>query len=143
MYYHGVYPHGGCGHFFYNKQGQRRWNHTQLVPWNFIDGVLAADDPKEFRRMPFQEKYPNGQAKIHHLDGWTALAFWDTSGDSRDGSNSVFFAKGTHDFVAMIKLSQENFSDIWDRISFRVFLFLEELADISPDEWDGLDKRYI
>jgi hypothetical protein len=39
---------------------------------------------------PQIEDAQSGEARIHHVEGWTVLAFWDRSGDSRPSSHSTF-----------------------------------------------------
>lgn len=63
-----------------------------------------------------------GLALIHHKDGWTALAFWDRSVDTRPGSNSVFLADGTHTFDQMVAIAKEHFPTVWQRFKFDVRL---------------------
>lgn len=36
----------------------------------------------------------SGKALLHHFDGFTVVAFWDRSVDSRSGSNSMFIVPG-------------------------------------------------
>lgn len=102
---------GQPGHYLWNpgmsdagfySQG-RGWPH---VPWERIDGVLA----------PQNVGQRHGASALHHLDGWTAWAFWDRTVDTRPGCNSIFFAEGTHDEAKMRELAQEHFPEIWARV---------------------------
>ena len=61
-----------------------------------------------------------GKAALHYKGGWTALAFWDRSVDSRPGSNSVFLAEGTHQFEDMVVLAQQSFPSIMQRFKFKI-----------------------
>lgn len=61
-----------------------------------------------------------GQALIHHKDGWTVLAFWDRSIDSRPNSNSNFLAKGIFDFEQMLALAREHFPEVISRFHFQI-----------------------
>lgn len=61
-----------------------------------------------------------GLAEVHHKDGYTALAFWDRTGDSRPGSNSVFLAEGTHDFAKMIEIAKRHFPTVFLRFKFKI-----------------------
>ena len=36
-----------------------------------------------------------GEAIIHHKNGWTALSLWDSTIDTRPGCSSTYLAKGT------------------------------------------------
>jgi hypothetical protein len=73
-----------------------------------------------------------GRASVHHKDGWTALAFWDRSVDSRGGSNSVFLADAIHDFEIMMALARENFPEVLDRLSFAVVDASGDAKDATP-----------
>lgn len=76
----------------------------------FLDGGLC---PKE--------QQIEGQALLHHLDGWTALAFWDRSMDTRPGSNSLFLAQGTFEFEQMLMIAEIHFPVIKSRFKFSIF----------------------
>lgn len=56
-----------------------------------------------------------GIAKIHHKNGWTAIALWDRSVDTRGGCNSTYFAKGDFSFEEMVKMAKERFSERWKK----------------------------
>ncbi len=55
--------------------------------------------------------------RLVHVQGWTALAFWDRSSDRRGGSNSAILAAGTLDFEAMVAIAADNFPSVWARIT--------------------------
>lgn len=74
-------------------------------PWGTnIDGGLCTKDI--------------GCAALHQKDGWTALAFWDSTIDSRPGSNSVFLAEGTFGFAEMCELAYKYFPEVASRIPY-------------------------
>lgn len=103
MYFGAV---GGPGHYMFTRRGQT--SQRSVGPWRSladIDGALTPDDDRT-----------HGADAIHHLDGWTAWAMHDYSQDRRGGSNSVFFAPGTHDREAMRSLAVEAFPTIVARI---------------------------
>lgn len=97
---------GETGHYLY-IDGKRQLS-TNIIPWDQVDGVLC----------PFNRKA--GSAKLHHKDGWTALAFWDYSIDKRPGSNSVFFIEGIHGFYHMIQFGKNYFPEIMKRFDFPI-----------------------
>jgi hypothetical protein len=82
------------------------------VPWDadLLDNKLC----------PSHSASPEGVAQLHHKDGWTALAFWDRSVDSRPGSHSTFFTEGTHDFTAMVEICKRDFPEVWARYPFEI-----------------------
>jgi hypothetical protein len=80
-------------------------------PWGLkIDGSLAPDAIGQIE----------GLALLHHKDGWTAVAFWDRTGDHRGGSNSVFLAKGEFTFDEMLDLAREAFPEIMKTFKFKI-----------------------
>lgn len=72
---------------------------------HYPDGTLA----------PAGTQY-QGIAKLHQKDGWTAIGFWDRTGDERGNSNSNFVVRGTYSFDEMCKLAQEQWPELWKRI---------------------------
>lgn len=110
VYYFGCWS--DPGHHLVNQNGNYV-DHTQ-IPWQKFDNVLCPDNRKE------------GTAKLHHKDGWTALAFWDYSVDQRSGSNSVFFVEALLSFETMLELSKALYPGIWKRIDFEVNLIKEK-----------------
>jgi hypothetical protein len=70
-----------------------------------VDGSLCPEGPQY-----------QGVAKLTQKDGWTAMGFWDRTGDSRGNSNSNFIVQGTYTFDEMVKLAQEAYPLIWKRI---------------------------
>lgn len=82
----------------------------RFLPWGYrIDAELC----------PSGEQV-EGAARLHHLAGWTALAFWDRSVDHRHGSNSVFIFRGELTFDDAVARAKEKFPDVWGRFQFEV-----------------------
>lgn len=52
-----------------------------------------------------------GQARLHHVEGWTIIAWWDRSGSNRPGSNVAFFVQGEHTFERALLYARERFPD--------------------------------
>lgn len=111
----------GCyldsGHHPWDENMERvhwKWNAevpVEGIPWGpELDNGLC----------PGHSASREGIAALHHKDGWTALAFWDRSVDTRPGSHSTFCIKGTYDFEEMKRLCQERFPKIWARYKFPV-----------------------
>ena len=69
-----------AGHFLWRKPGPRSsLTDLEQTPWGYaLDSKLAPAGPQI-----------EGRALCHHADGWTALAWWDRSVDSRPGSNAA------------------------------------------------------
>src|SRR6185503_6006072 len=64
-----------------------------------------------------------GKALVHHKDGWTALAFWDSSVDKRIGCVSVYVAQGEFTFDDMVEMAKTRFAKRWNKMQFTVELF--------------------
>jgi hypothetical protein len=81
-------------------------------------------------KSPHGWKRPDSQlegvCRLHHKDGWTALAFWDRSGDSRRNSCSVVIMKGEHDFATMVEIFEQEFPGIHARCTAK-FELVEEV----------------
>lgn len=87
------------------------------IPWDSygIDGKLCP--PGRGRGAANQQE---GVAALHHKDGWTALAFWDRTVDTRGGSNSAFLLEGEHDYTAALALARETFPEVFARLRFEI-----------------------
>jgi hypothetical protein len=90
----------------YSKDG----DFVRTNPWGFaIDGSLCPKGPEI-----------QGQALIHHKDGWTALSFWDRSVDGRGKCNSSLLALGALTFAEMVSLFKEHFPSVFGRFTFPI-----------------------
>jgi hypothetical protein len=103
----------GCidqsGHYLWGDPQRRSFDFSD-TPWDTqVDGGLC-----------MQGGQPQGQAVLHQKDGWTAIAFWDRSVDSRPGSNSAFLADKLLSFDEIVALSKERFPAVWKRFPFAV-----------------------
>lgn len=120
VYYFGAWGHPG--HYLWTPDGRTSWDAQRRLPWKDIDGPLAGDpaleDPRQCGRWD-SERQPEGQARLHYRDGWTALAFWDRSCDPRHGSNSALIARGEYTAAEMRTLFERSFPSVWQRICAR------------------------
>lgn len=116
----GVAGHRDAGHFYYDDRyrslGLGNRPDRQTGPWSPIDGALA---PREWDSRRAPEK-PQGVAALHHKDGWTALSFWDRSGDSRPASNSTFLFDGTLTFNEALAAARDHFPALFERFPFEI-----------------------
>lgn len=119
MFYFG--PWDRAGHFFFDENGRSVSDYPRYpVPWQAVDGVLQPKcDPKDPYRI---REEVEGEALLHHKDGWTALCFWDRSVDKRGACNSNYFAEGTFTFEQMVEMAKRRFSERWGRMAFDVRL---------------------
>ena len=116
VYFFGCW-NGRAGHYLFDPRGAS-YRHNGLIPWTNIDGSLCyGADEKGDADIHRQVE---GEAKLHHLDDWTALAWWDRSVDARYGSNAALFAKGTHTFDDMIHIMRNWFPSIMARFKYMV-----------------------
>lgn len=108
--------HYGCwndvGHYL--RESRYLYGDRKDLPWDNIDGGLCPD------KINGQIQ---GDAILHHRDGWTAISFWDRSVDSRGGSNSNFFAEGNHSFEEMVQIAKDKFPNIMSRFKFEIVEF--------------------
>lgn len=106
----------GYGHGVQHPDESSDYNFVYTNPWGVkLDGKLA----------PQVGTQTQGHALLHQKDGWTCIAFWDRSGDTRQGSNSAFLMEGTHTFDEMLKLAYEHFPVIFRRFGFPII-------DVTP-----------
>lgn len=96
--------HNEAGHYMYSSDGTDL-NRLQN-PWGtHPDGTLCPEGGQV-----------QGLALIHYKDGWTAMGFWDRTGDDRGNSNSNFLVKGSYTFEEMCELVKEAYPKLWKRI---------------------------
>jgi hypothetical protein len=106
--YFGVLVPKQAGHHLYDSVlGVRDTSLPPSLKEHHLDGGYCIYKPGQ----------PQGEALIHHLDGFTVMAMWDRTGDSRPGSSSTFVMEGTHAYPAMCRLASEAFPAVWKRLS--------------------------
>lgn len=77
------------------------------LPWKDIDGGLQPQCGGQ------------GEALLHHKDGWTALAFANDT-DDRRGGNSAFFFDAELDFDQALAAARERFPHVVERFAFEI-----------------------
>jgi hypothetical protein len=97
--------HTEAGHYLREPGYRQADRRSVITPFGSLDGTLCPTGGEQ-----------QGLAKLHHKDGWTAMGFWDRTGDTRMGSNSNFIVRGTYTFEEMCKLAQEQYPELWKRI---------------------------
>lgn len=104
--------YGSPGHGLNSpRTGYLRYDST---PWgNKLDGGLLTDDY-------YKEAHKGvlGAVKVHHKDGWTAIAFWDRSGDSRGGSNTAFLVAAHMTGEELFELARQQWAKVCTRPNF-------------------------
>jgi hypothetical protein len=110
----------GCwdavGHHYYDHWGRRndKTMPAGLRPEQLDCGYAPGAIQK---KSQFERSRPEveGEAALHHIEGWTVLSYWDRSVDARPSSNSSFVAKGTHSFAIMRAIALAQYAQIWKR----------------------------
>jgi hypothetical protein len=114
--------HRQAGHYMFNQQ--LRSAYPEEPPWSVdrgeVDAKLSPHESDCKSHHYCRCKQDEGKAVIHHKSGWTAMAFWDRSVDSRGGCNSAFFVEGTHNFAEMLAIVKEKFPTIMTRFKFDI-----------------------
>lgn len=110
VYFYGIQDRNRLGHSLWTPDLHRidplRWPGD--FPWQVQDLDGGMQPTGDYQLL--------GVARLHHKADWTAVSFWDRSGDARFNSNGSFVAKGTHNFAEMMALAVEHFSVIVDRV---------------------------
>lgn len=99
---------GQAGHYMWAAAGEHsvrlsRADYRRNVLGRF-DGLLCPEGSKQ------------GIVAMSFVQGHTALAFWDQTGDHRGGSSSTFFAEGVHSASAMLDAARISFPGIFERL---------------------------
>ena len=128
MFYFGPWDH--AGHYFFDERGREvREDREPGFPFGHEPGKVAVDgrlqpgcpDPSDRLRRKTRPEI-EGEAALHHIQGWTALCFWDRSVDTRGACNSNYFAEGTFTFDDIVAMAKERFAHRWDKMKFEVKL---------------------
>ena len=108
-YYFGYAGH--CGHVLIGGASSR-YDYMMLsrALGRHLDGGLCCG----------RDRQTEGQALLKHGGGWTAIAFWDRSGDPRPNSNTAFIVHGTLTFEQMIRVARHQHPLVWRRFTFPV-----------------------
>jgi hypothetical protein len=104
----------GClarvGHYLYTQSGEVLWKDAPFpFPISKLDGGF----------LPTGEQV---EGIVHHeiIGGWTVIAFYDRSVDSRLNSNSAFVIRGEKTKEEAIAAARSLFSGIFARFRFEV-----------------------
>lgn len=80
---------------------------TLPVTVTALDASFAPRDPRQ----------TEGRAAVHHVRGWTIVAWWDRAGDSRPNSNSAFLMKGEHTLSAVLLEAAAQYPELLPRFA--------------------------
>jgi len=115
---------GESGHFWHLHPDRSWETRLELEPLGCIDGVYAPRVGPDRRARPdlmeTRPEAPQGQAALVHVKGWTVLAYWDRSQDTRGASNSAFAVEGEHSFEDLLAAAKEQWPWVFERQKFTV-----------------------
>lgn len=132
-YYYGVWVGDESGHGLCSQDGRTVINNES--PW-----TIKELDTNWLHDEIGGQRQPEGIATLIHEIGWTALAFWDRSGDDRFKSRSVFVAQGTMTFAKIMVLFSKQFPEIVARPTFIIQLWNKALKQPNLIEEPELVK---
>jgi len=114
VFYFGCESPERLGHYLFHPgmRSVRRDEYPADWPWRQgeLDGKYAPHGKMED---------VEGRAAIVHHEGWTVMAMWDRSADSRHASNANFVARGELGFEQMVEVAKGHFPEVWERITDR------------------------
>ena len=122
--YFGCESKSHIGHFLYVPGMRSAYRLENDLPealrdWR-LDGTFAPHLPDCKKRYCECVRGVEGRATLQVVDGWTVLAFWDRSADSRGASNSAFLVRGVHEFEDAVRRARDAFPTVWERFGFPV-----------------------
>ena len=77
--------------------------------WSKIDTRFCPDKSQK-----------NGTYKHTQVDGWSIVAFWDNTIDSRPGSHSTFVVNEVIEATELLDRAREAFPKVFARYAFKV-----------------------
>lgn len=108
--YFGCLRAGNRGHAWYapglRPLPSRSWLSPTLRA--YIDAVFPPDDTEQVE----------GRYTVSHAHGFTVVAWWDRSGDSRRASNSAFVSPGRWGGESVVRAGLEAFPSIAQRMGY-------------------------
>jgi len=76
-------------------------------PWGYeVDGGLQPHEP---------QRHIQGHCKMNHKDGWTCLAWWDMTADSRPASCSAVAVDRDANLAEMLGILRNQFPEVLAR----------------------------
>lgn len=114
MFYFGCW--GSPGHFPFMKGGHhsREYANWPKSIWPRIDAGFCKRLPKSWDESSVKAE-PQCGYTLTVIDGFTILAWWDRTGDSRPNSNSALIMQGEHSAETMFRVGRADFPEIFQR----------------------------
>lgn len=94
----------GAGHYFRDPRGNRDAVDVKAQPFGYPDGTHQPDNGQE-----------QGPAALRHEKGWTILAWWDRTEDTRGNCCSALVFEGEHSFETMVQVLEKRFKRVYVR----------------------------
>jgi hypothetical protein len=110
-------PYASDGHQFYLRPWYSDYESRKWIPWSLgeldtrLASVLNPHVKDEYRR----QECPQGVVSVTYKENWTALSFWDRTGDQRGKSNSTFLIDSIVDFKEGIELARASWPQLFKR----------------------------
>lgn len=104
---------GAAGHYLHSRSGTVEYEKS---PWgrHLDTGILVSGADKYAR----PDTTPTQNYTVARKDGWTAIAFWDRSGDSRPNSNSAFLIAADVSDKELLAMARAQWPYIFARAGF-------------------------
>lgn len=107
VYYFGVIRTKNHSHCLYDDN-LVRISSCGIGPFEYIDSCLTPSDEIE------------GSFKLHYRGSWTAVSWWDRSGDYRPGSNSTVIVNRILSIEEMVQICKKYFFAVVERQNFDI-----------------------
>lgn len=100
---------GQPGHYL-RRPNRRLCFDGKAQPWGWdLDGGLCEGEKRQ---------RTDGTTWEHHKDGWSAVAFWDQSGDERGASCTVFLVQAEASRDQILEAARIQWPEVWNRPGF-------------------------
>jgi hypothetical protein len=122
-YYFGCWEHSG--HYWrspngYTDERKIEARIPEALRHGRVDSTFCPGYAGPYGRRSCPEV--EGEAAIHLIEGWTVLAWWDRSVDSRPACNSALVVRGDHSFTTMLEVAKAQMPELLKRQRFPVRL---------------------
>lgn len=122
VYYYGCW-NNRTGHFLFKPDGtfvemeSEKRLAEQMKSVNIsCDIFISSSKCPQRKDVNNRRLEVEGEAHLHHINGWTLLAFWNRSVDHRNSSHSNFFTQGEWDFNQMCQIARKSYPSIWQKL---------------------------
>jgi len=125
MYYYGCWQQ--AGHFMHEPGGATVRSAGPFGNW--IDGYFPPATSSRHHATDVNPYQDESLAALIHTKGWTVLAMWDRSLDTRYACNATFLIEGEHTTAEMWALARQHYPQIVARLKAAP---KGEAADAAP-----------